>query len=96
MILPTAHAAPITLYSAPRPNGFKASVTLEELGIKYDVYNMKLGEKEQKQDWFLKINPNGRIPAIGASRFVSTSFQTMLPQWTIAMEICLSSKAVPL
>lgn len=57
--------APITLYTAGTPNGFKASVTLEELGIEYQTHHIKLGNNEQKEEWFLKINPNGRIPAIG-------------------------------
>lgn len=54
----------IELYTAATPNGHKASVTLEELGLPYSVHPIDLGAGEQKQDWFLKINPNGRIPAI--------------------------------
>ncbi|EMO06565.1 glutathione S-transferase, N-terminal domain protein [Leptospira interrogans serovar Icterohaemorrhagiae str. Verdun HP] len=37
---------------------------LEELGIPYTVHPINLDKLEQKQEWFLKINPNGRIPAI--------------------------------
>jgi len=54
----------IELYTAATPNGHKASVVLEELGLPYSVHPIDLGAGEQKQDWFLKINPNGRIPAI--------------------------------
>ena len=54
----------ITLYSAPTPNGWKASIVLEELGLKYSVRSVNLGRLEQKEPWFLAINPNGRIPAI--------------------------------
>ncbi len=54
----------ITLYTAPTPNGWKASVTLEELELPYEIHAIDLGENEQKQDWYLKICPNGRIPAI--------------------------------
>ncbi len=54
----------IDLYTAATPNGFKASITLEELELPYTVRAVALGEMEQKEDWFLKINPNGRIPAI--------------------------------
>ena len=54
----------IDLYTAATPNGFKASVMLEEVGLDYTVDAIDLGAAEQKQDWFLKINPNGRIPAI--------------------------------
>ncbi|MBL4602863.1 MAG: glutathione S-transferase [Emcibacteraceae bacterium] len=54
----------IDLYTARTPNGFKVSVTLEELKMPYNFQSLDLSELEQKQDWFLKINPNGRIPAI--------------------------------
>jgi glutathione S-transferase len=54
----------IDLYTAPTPNGWKASVTLEELGIAYTVHPIDLGKNVQKEPWFLAINPNGRIPAL--------------------------------
>ena len=54
----------IDLYSAATPNGYKASVALEEMGLPYELHHLNLSKLEQKQDWFLKINPNGRIPAI--------------------------------
>ena len=54
----------IDLYTAPTPNGWKASVTLEELGLPYEVHVINLMANEQKQPAFLQINPNGRIPAI--------------------------------
>lgn len=54
----------IDLYTAATPNGWKVSILLEELGLPYQVHALKLGELEQKKPEFLKINPNGRIPAI--------------------------------
>ena len=54
----------IDLYTAATPNGYKASIMLEEVGLAYEVHYLKLGQHEQKAPWFLKINPNGRIPAI--------------------------------
>ena len=54
----------VTLYTAATPNGRKISVALEEMDIPYAVRALKLQDKEQKADWYLKINPNGRIPAI--------------------------------
>lgn len=54
----------ITLYTAPTPNGLKISIMLEELGIPYEVRPIKLSSLEQKEEWFLKLNPNGRIPTI--------------------------------
>ena len=54
----------IDLYTAPTPNGWKASITLEELGVPYRVTAIDLGKGVQKEPWYLEINPNGRIPAI--------------------------------
>lgn len=54
----------IDLYTASTPNGWKASVTLEELGLPYQVHPIDLSKGEQKQEWYLKLNPNGRIPTI--------------------------------
>src|ERR1019366_4651122 len=54
----------IDLYTAETPNGWKASITLEELALPYEVHPIKLSQGEQKEEWFLKLNPNGRIPAI--------------------------------
>jgi len=54
----------IDLYTAPTPNGWKASVTLEELELPYETHAVNLSKDEQKEESFLRINPNGRIPAI--------------------------------
>ena len=54
----------IELYTAPTPNGYKASIALEEMEIPYNVHFVNLMEGEQKQPEYLKICPNGRIPAI--------------------------------
>jgi GST-like protein len=54
----------IELFTAATPNGWKASITLEELGLKYRVRRIALDKKEQKEPWYLKLNPNGRIPTI--------------------------------
>ena len=37
---------------------------LEECGLPYSCHHLDLSLKEQKQDWFLELNPNGRIPVI--------------------------------
>ncbi len=54
----------IDLYTAATPNGYKVSIMLEETGMPYTVHHVKLKDQEQKQDWYLKLNPNGRIPTI--------------------------------
>lgn len=54
----------IDLYTASTPNGWKASIALEELALPYETHRIDLQAGEQKQPGFLAINPNGRIPAI--------------------------------
>jgi len=54
----------IELFTAATPNGWKASITLEELALPYQVRRIDFDKREQKEPWYLKINPNGRIPAI--------------------------------
>ena len=54
----------ISLYTAPTPNGWKASVALEELGLPYQVHAIDLLSGAQRAPDYLAINPNGRIPAI--------------------------------
>ena len=56
--------AGIDLYTSPTPNGHKASVTLEELELPYECHAIDLTANTQKEEWFLKLNPNGRIPVI--------------------------------
>jgi len=54
----------IDLYTSPTPNGHKASIALEELGLPYEVHAIDLMAGEQKKPEYLRINPNGRIPTI--------------------------------
>jgi len=54
----------IELLTARTPNGFKASVALEEMGIEYTYRAISFEAGEQKAPEFLSLNPNGRIPVI--------------------------------
>ena len=54
----------IELYTAATPNGWKASIMLEELGLDYQVKPINLSDGQQKTPEFLALNPNGRIPVI--------------------------------
>jgi len=54
----------IKLYTAPTPNGHKISCLLEALQMDYEAIIVNLSEGEQFKPDFLKISPNGRIPAI--------------------------------
>lgn len=52
------------LYTWATPNGWKASVTLEELGLPYSVCKIDITQGGQKSADYLNINPNGRIPTL--------------------------------
>jgi len=54
----------IELYFAPTPNGWKISVMLEECGLPYTVFPVNITRGEQRKPEFVKLSPNGRIPAI--------------------------------
>jgi glutathione S-transferase len=54
----------LVLYTDSTPNGLKASIALEELGLPYKVEHINISTNKQKEQWFLDINPNGRIPAM--------------------------------
>lgn len=54
----------IELLTSRTPNGHKVSIALEEMELPYEVTHIRLQDKTQKEEWFLDLNPNGRIPVI--------------------------------
>lgn len=54
----------LKLFTAATPNGVKTSVFLELLGLEYDVHAMDMKALENKEPWYLKLNPNGKIPTL--------------------------------
>lgn len=52
----------IDLYTSSTPNGWKVSITLEEMALAYEVHSIDIMAGEQKQPDFVRLNPNGRIP----------------------------------
>lgn len=56
--------ADIHLYTAATMNGWKPVIFLEEAEIEYGLTYIDFGKKEQKSDWYMRLNPNGRIPTI--------------------------------
>lgn len=56
--------SPIELYFWPTPNGQKASIMLEEVGLPYVVKPINILKGEQFDKAFLAINPNNKVPAI--------------------------------
>jgi len=60
----------ITLYTAATPNGWKISIALEEMTLPYQVRVIDFATEEQKADWYVRLNPNGRIPTLEDDGFV--------------------------
>ena len=61
---PAQHPDRIQLYSFPTPNGVKASIMLEEVGLAYEAHKVDITKNETWGPEFLSLNPNGKIPAI--------------------------------
>jgi GST-like protein len=61
---PPRNSDVLQLYSLPTPNGVKASMMLEEIGLPYEVHLVDFNKDDQKTEEFLSLNPNGKIPAI--------------------------------
>jgi len=60
----------IKLYTAATPNGWKISIALEEMGLPYEVRVIDFATQEQKADWYVRLNPNGRIPTLDDEGFI--------------------------
>jgi glutathione S-transferase len=54
----------LKLYSLGTPNGQKVTLYLELLKLKYHYRHIDISKDTQKEPWFLKLNPNGRIPTL--------------------------------
>ena len=54
----------MNLYADATPNGWKASMMLEEIGMEYTTHHVDIMSGAQKEEWFLRLCPNGRIPVI--------------------------------
>jgi GST-like protein len=54
----------IDLYSVPTPNGHKVSILLHEIGLPYRLIPCSIRAGDQFKPEFLRINPNGKFPAI--------------------------------
>jgi len=54
----------LELLTSETPNGWKTTIMLEEIGVPYTLRPISLTLREQKEDWYLRLNPNGRIPTL--------------------------------
>ncbi len=54
----------LTLYTWPRPNGYKATILMEEMGLPYHLQLVNLDAGEQFKPEFLKVSANNKVPAL--------------------------------
>src|SRR6266404_1117110 len=77
----------IDLYFWPTGNGKKSVILLEELGLPYSIKPINIGRGDQLTPQFLRISPNGRMPAIvddqpmGGGAPISTSKSTPITMY---------------
>ncbi|MBF2028352.1 MAG: glutathione S-transferase N-terminal domain-containing protein [Oscillatoriales cyanobacterium C42_A2020_001] len=76
----------IDLYTFTTPNGRKASIMLEEVGLPYTVHVIDITKGDQFAPEFVAINPNSKIPAIVDQDTGMTVFESG------AILICLAEK----
>jgi GST-like protein len=66
----------IDLYTSATPNGWKATITLEELDHPYTLRAVDLTTGDQNLPAFRAMNPNGRIPVIVDTETSMTIFES--------------------
>jgi GSH-dependent disulfide-bond oxidoreductase len=66
----------IDIYTFTTPNGRKASIMLEEVGLPYTVHKIDITKGDQFKPEFVAINPNSKIPAIVDSEAEMTVFES--------------------
>ena len=54
----------ITLYGGHTTNTHKVAIALEELGMSYGSRHVSLANREQMEEWFLKLAPNNKFPVL--------------------------------
>jgi glutathione S-transferase len=68
----------LTLYYAPGACSMAAHIVLEESGEKYEPHRMDLTKSEQRTEQYLKINPQGRVPALALGNGETLSENTAI------------------
>ena len=54
----------IEVYAYATPNSIKVPIALEELGLDYALHPVNVKQGEQKQESFLALNPNAKVPVL--------------------------------
>lgn len=54
----------IEIYAYATPNSVKVPIALEELGLEYVLHAINVKQGEQRQDSYLALNPNAKVPVL--------------------------------
>lgn len=68
----------IEVYAFATPNSVKVPIALEELGLPYDLKAVNVRKGEQKEEAFLSLNPNGKVPVLVDAGFALTESAAIL------------------
>ncbi len=60
----------IKIYGSMRSSAARCFWALEEAGVTYETQEVNFKEKEHKSDWYMKLNPNGKVPTLVDGEFV--------------------------
>lgn len=68
----------IEVHAFATPNSVKVLIALEELGFPYALKPVNVRKGEQKNEAFLALNPNGKVPVLVDDGFVLTESAAIL------------------
>lgn len=68
----------IEVYAFATPNSVKAPIALEELGLPYELRAVNVRNGEQKEEAFVTLNPNAKVPVLVDDGFVLTESAAIL------------------
>ena len=54
----------IDLFAAPTTNGLRTKIMLDECALPYTLHPVDIRSSENKQDWFVEMNPDGLAPVL--------------------------------
>ncbi len=60
----------IKIYGSAQSSAARSIWMLEELEVPYEQQSLNFKEKEHKSEWYLKLNPNGKVPTLTDGEFV--------------------------
>jgi hypothetical protein len=76
----------IDRYTAPTPNGWKASVVLEELELPYNVKRVNILEGDQRHPDYIALNPNSRISSHQRQPAAWNRCESGLQKWIMTQQ----------